>query len=252
MTSIDLNCDMGELLPGQEHNYDAEIMPFISSCNIACGFHSGSPLLMEKTIRLAMKYDVQMGAHPSYHDRANFGRQSLQSQLPLAEILADCRYQIVALKGMVESLGGHLTHVKPHGALYNDMAKDEQLASAVIEVIKSIDPRLKVFGLAHSAAITACEKSGITAVAEGFADRRYEARDQLRSRQYPDAVLHSQPDINQQLDGFLRGKTILASGQNTAIQIDSLCLHSDTPGAVQLSRHIFQYLIAHGVHIQAI
>ena len=122
MKTIDLNCDMGELKDGQERNFDEEIMPFISSTNIACGFHSGSPVLIEKTIRSALKHGVKIGAHPSYNDRENFGRKSLKVAPSI--LISELRYQISALKGMVESLGGRLHHVKPHGALYNDLVKD--------------------------------------------------------------------------------------------------------------------------------
>ncbi|MEM9929649.1 MAG: LamB/YcsF family protein, partial [Bacteroidota bacterium] len=173
-------------------------------------------------------------------------------EVPLKQLLADCRYQTVALKGMVESYGGQLRHVKPHGALYNDMAKNKELSLAIIQLIKDIDPLLKIMGLAHSATIDACHQLGMTPISEGFADRRYAARDQLRSRHNEDAVLHVRADIEHQVKYFLQGKTILANGEAVAIQVQSLCVHSDTPGAVALSRHIHQFLTQHGIRIQAV
>ena len=196
--------------PGKDRNFDAEIMPYISSCNIACGFHSGSPQLMEQTILAAIQHRVKIGAHPSYNDRENFGRVSVE--VDRAVLLAEIRYQVSALKGMVESLGGKLWHVKPHGALYNDMAKDLELAMDVVGVVNSIDPELKVVGLAHSKVLEACLKEGTVMVREGFADRRYEAVDRLRSREFADAVLHEPEAVLEQIDGFLRGEVVLVGG----------------------------------------
>lgn len=250
MQQIDLNCDMGELKEGQERNFDAEIMPYISSCNIACGFHSGHPGLIQQTIQEALKHGVQVGAHPSYNDRANFGRKSLRVDLDILK--AEVRYQISAIKGMVESLGGHLHHVKPHGALYNDMVKNKELARGVVEVIKEIDPSLKVFVLAGSPVVDICKELGMKAVQEGFADRRYENQTQLRSRQYEDAVIHEPEQILAQIEGFLKHEVTLINQQVTSIQVETLCLHSDTQGAVALSKTIHNYLSEQDVDISAV
>ena len=162
MKKIDLNCDIGELTPGKKSNYDEEIMPYISSCNIACGFHSGNPGLIEKTIQLAILNQVSIGAHPSYKDRKNFGRLSLQ--VDRDELMADLRYQICALKSMTESFGAILHHVKPHGALYNDMVQDQDLAKDFIQLVKQIDPNLKIYALANSQVIELCEKHNIKGI----------------------------------------------------------------------------------------
>lgn len=248
--SIDLNCDMGELKPNQLRNYDVDIMPYISSCNVACGFHSGNPLLIEQTIRAALAHGVQIGAHPSYNDRANFGRQSVVVER--ATLLSELRYQISAVKGMVESLGGKLNHIKPHGALYNDMLKDTALATDVLALVQSIDPDLKLMTLAHSKVVEQCEQLGMQVIQEGFADRRYEAIDQLWSRQFSDAVIHAPHQVLEQVAAFLKGEVRLVDQQVVTLNIDSLCLHSDTQGAVELSKIIHQFLKENHVRIAAI
>ncbi|MEM9886429.1 MAG: 5-oxoprolinase subunit PxpA [Bacteroidota bacterium] len=238
--TIDLNCDMGELKEGQDRNYDAIIMPYISHCNIACGFHSGTPFLIEQTIKAAIKNHVKIGAHPSYNDRIHFGRRSLQVDQQI--LMAELRYQISALKGMVESFGARLHHVKAHGALYNDMLKDDQLAAAFVLLVKTIDPNLRILALAHSNVIDLCKKHDMQAIREGFADRSYQKRTQLRSRQLDNAVLHKQEAVLAQVQSFLEGKILLYDGEIASIQVDSICLHSDTKGAVNLSKSIYEYL----------
>ncbi len=237
---MNLNCDMGELKAGQIKNFDAEIMPFISSCNIACGFHSGSPPIIQKTIQAALAHHVNIGAHPSYNDRSNFGRISIQIDLEV--LMAELRYQISAVKGMVESLGGQLQHVKAHGALYNDMAKNWELADSFVRLVKAIDPNLKIMALAHSIVIECCKAHGMKSISEGFADRCYENRTQLRSRQFEDAVLHDPKLVLEQIGGFLRGKVKLFNGELAPIEVNSICLHSDTEEAVALSKVIYTYL----------
>lgn len=247
MKSIDLNCDMGELKVGQTQNYDVEIMPYISSCNIACGFHSGRPEIMERTILSALEHGVAIGAHPSYNDPENFGRQSLD--VPMEVLLPELRYQICAVKGMVESLGGQLNHVKPHGALYNDLAANLELSTAFVTLVKSIDPKLKIMALAHSHLVAACKTMGMPSINEGFADRRYEKKNQLRSRKLPGAVLHQPAIVLSQIDGFLNGRVELHDGTKETIEVQSLCLHSDTEGAVKLSKIIHQHLKDNAVNI---
>jgi UPF0271 protein len=239
MQTIDLNCDMGELKPHQERNFDEEIMPFISSCNIAGGFHSGSPFLIEKTIKLAIQHQVKIGAHPSYNDRENFGRISLKVES--AKLLAELKYQIYAIKGMVENLGQQLNHIKPHGALYHDMVANEALANQVVLLIKSIDPNLKIMALAHSQVIDVCKKNGMQFIQEGFADRRYEKINQLSSRQLEGAVLENPKAVLKQIENFMDGKVQLHNLEFCPIQVQSICLHSDTKGAVKLSQLIHDF-----------
>lgn len=247
MQTIDLNCDMGELKSSQIKNYDEEIMPCISSCNIACGFHSGSPSLIEKTIRLAIQHQVKIGAHPSYNDRENFGRVSMK--IEIAKLLAELKYQICAVKGMVESYGEKLNHVKPHGALYNDMIEDRDLAVQVVRLVKSIDPTLKIVTLAHSQVINICRENKMEFIHEGFADRRYQRINQLRSRSLAGAVLENPKDVLQQIDNFIQGKVQLHNSEFCSLQVQSICLHSDTKGAVQLSKMIHDFLIEKKIRI---
>lgn len=250
MKSIDLNCDMGELKAGQSHNFDAEIMPFISSCNIACGFHSGSPLLIQNTVDLAIAHQVKIGAHPSYNDRLNFGRKSIA--VDFKTLKAELKYQIGAVKGITESRGQQLHHVKPHGALYNDLVKNADLARLFIEVVKEIDPRLKIYTLAHTQVCDICKNEGITFVNEGFADRRYEQINALRSRSFSDAVISKKEEVIRQVENFIKDKVQLSNGEIKDINIDSLCLHSDTRGAVSLSRTIHDFLLENNVKIAPI
>lgn len=247
MKYIDLNCDMGELKSGQKRNFDEEIMPFISSCNIACGFHSGSPALIEKTIRLAIEHQVKIGAHPSYNDRENFGRKSMK--VDVNTLLSELKYQIYAVQGMVENYGEKLNHVKPHGALYNDMVKNKELAEAVVLLIKSINPKLKIMALANSQVIDICKKHKMPFLHEGFVDRRYEKVNQLRSRNLDGAVLENTEEVLSQIDLFLNGEVMLYNHEIHPLIVQSLCLHSDTKGAVQLSRKIHQFLLEKKVTI---
>ena len=249
MQTIDLNCDMGELKDGQIRNYDEEIMPFISSCNIACGFHSGTPQLMTQTIRTAIKHRVKIGAHPSYNDRENFGRKSLK--IDPETLMADLVYQIGALKGMVESYGQRLHHVKPHGALYNDLLVNDTLAALFVSTVKTIDPVLKIVTLANANIVGYCAAHGVGVIQEGFADRRYQQVTQLRSRAYSDAVLHTPEDVLTQVKGFLKEEVRLTDGTIAKIRVDTIGLHSDTPGAVSLSQTIYNYLRENDVKITA-
>jgi len=247
MQTIDLNCDMGELQPHQKRNFDEEIMPYISSCNIACGFHSGNPSLIEKTIKSAIKYQVKIGAHPSYNDRENFGRISIKVES--SKLLSELKYQICAVKGMVENYGQKLNHVKPHGALYNDMVEDSTLANQVVQLIKSIDPMLKIVTLAHSQVIDICRENKMEFVSEGFADRRYQKINQLRNRKLEGAVLEKPKDVLQQIENFVHGKVQLHNSEFCPIQVQSICLHSDTKGAVKLSKMIYDFLTEKNIQI---
>lgn len=238
---------MGELKTSQKRNYDEEIMPYISSCNIACGFHSGSPSLIEKAIKLAIQHQVKIGAHPSYNDRENFGRVSLK--VDSSNLMAELKYQICAIKGMAESYGEKLNHVKPHGALYNDMVQNQDLAEQVVQLIKSIDSTLKIVTLAHSQVIDICRKNKMEFVQEGFADRRYQKINQLRSRNLEGAVLENPNEVLEQIENFVKGKVQLYTSEFSPIQVQSICLHSDTKGAVQLSKMIHDFFKKKNIEI---
>jgi len=238
---------MGELSPKTKANFDTEIMPYISSCNIACGFHSGDAILIEKTIRSAIAHQVAIGAHPSYNDRENFGR--LSQTIEIDKLMPQLRYQIAAVKGMTESLGAKFQHVKAHGALYNDMVKDEKLAMAFVDLVKSIDPKLRIVGLASSQIATICQSKNMDFVNEVFADRKYDNATTLRSRQHADAVLHEEDLVLNQVGRFLKSQIKDYEGEVHHIHPESICLHSDTKGALKLAQKIHSFLKSRDVNI---
>ena len=217
---IDLNCDLGEL---DDQVHEAALMQFITSANIACGSHAGDEAVMERTARLAMARGVRIGAHPSYPDRANFGRV----EMPMAsgEIENTVRQQIERLESVVRKIGAQLTHVKPHGALYNVAARDGEVARAIGSAVLRWNPGATVFGLAGSVALDVWRSMGLRVAAEAFADRRYELDGSLRSRRFDDALI---TDPRQAAEQAVR------LAQQAKAQ--TICLHGDTPGAVQIAR----------------
>lgn len=244
---IDLNCDMGELHPITGLNYDNEIMPYISSSNICCGVHSGSLALSEKTIELAIKNDVVIGAHPSYDDRENFGRNT--PKVDIDDLCQEITDQIISIKILAEKKGSTLHHVKPHGALYNDLAKDETLSNTFVKLLKAIDPRLKIYGLANSTFEKVCLSHDINFVKEVFADRKYADQNTLLSRQKEGAVIYNINEILTQVDQLLSGTIIDFRGQKHSVQADTICLHSDTEGAIILAQDISRHLKNKGIEI---
>ncbi|HJT88204.1 MAG TPA: 5-oxoprolinase subunit PxpA [Bryobacteraceae bacterium] len=218
--NIDLNCDMGEL---EDAAHETALMEYITSANIACGGHAGDEGTMERTARLALARGVRIGAHPSYPDRANFGR--LEMALTQEEIEAAVREQVKRLEAVVRSLGGRITHVKPHGALYNVAARDRDVARAIGLAVAHWNPAVPVFGLAGSAALEVWREMGLTAIGEAFADRRYEPDGSLRSRKLPDALITAPEEAAAQAARLAREG-----------QAQTVCVHGDTPGAVAIAK----------------
>ncbi|MEO1021649.1 MAG: 5-oxoprolinase subunit PxpA [Bacteroidota bacterium] len=249
MKTIDLNCDLGESYGKSCSSYDAEIMPWITSCNIACGFHSGDPSTLWNTIQLALTHNVAIGAHPGYPDLQGFGRRVMD--LSAQELFTSVLYQVSALKGMVEAAGGKLHHVKPHGALYNRAAEDEKTSRAILEAVHSIHPGLPVYLMPHSVTEHVATSMGVPFLDEGFADRRYTSNYRLQSRKEEGAVLHSEEDVKAQLSLFLKGQVYTAEGESLPIAIQTLCLHSDTPSAVKLAETIHHFFRNHHVEIKS-
>ena len=246
--SIDINCDMGELIDGKP-NYDADILPHISSCNISCGFHSGSAEHIENTIINALKYTVAIGAHPSYLDRKNFGRKSLD--IPISELKAQIKYQVAAIKGLVESHGGSLHHVKTHGALYNDMHKNVTLGEHIIESIQQIQKNTPIFVMAESALVDICNKKGIPYVQEIFSDRAYENINSLMPRQHDGSVISDVGQIIERVNDFINMKLIDSKGNSYDIIPDTICVHSDTPHAVDIASAISRHLKSRNIEISS-
>lgn len=239
--SIDINCDLGESYGRYRIGNDAIVFPLITSANIACGFHGGDPLHIQNTIKAAIKHQVQIGAHPGYPDLMGFGRRAMQ--IPAKELKAIIRYQIAAVKGLTQSLGGQLRYVKPHGALYNKMAQDRYEAEAVIEAILSMDKELAIMGLAGSHVGDIVEEKGGRFIAEAFADRRYEADGKLRSRTKQHSVLENPEAVAQQVLSVARDQQVEAyDGSTLSLRADSICIHGDNPRVESLLASITSIL----------
>lgn len=223
---IDINCDMGESFGNYTIGNDDKVFPYITSCNIACGFHGGDPLHIEKTIKGALAHGVQIGAHPSYPDLAGFGRRYMQ--IKADELKAIVKYQVAALKGMTESLGGQLAYVKPHGALYNTAAKQKMEALAVIEAVQAIDSSLILMGLAGSPIEALAKEMEIPFVAEAFADRTYMSDGSLRSRTLDEAVIEDPEKASAQVLSIVLDQSVQTyEGQSLPLQAQSICIHGD-------------------------
>jgi UPF0271 protein len=223
---VDLNCDMGET---DDAAHEAALMDYITSANIACGGHAGDALTMERTARLALHRGVRMGAHPGYPDRANFGRLEI-AMTP--EAIADTVYaQIARLDEVVRRLGGALVHVKPHGALYNVAVRNAEVARAIALGAARWNPRTTLFGLAGSPMLDVWRAMGMAVAGEAFADRRYEPDGTLRSRQFPDALITDPREAAAQALRFAR--------QGLA---ETICVHGDTPGSVEILKSCRQAL----------
>lgn len=247
MKKIDLNCDLGEFYGMYDERRDSKIMPFISSCNIACGFHSGDPVTISKTIQLAMENDVAVGAHPSYPDLQGFGRRIMN--LSAEELEACVLYQVSALKGMTESLGGKLHHVKPHGALYNHAAKDEDVALGIAKAIVKVQRGMMIYAPPQSKLAEVAKDVGLEVKSEVFADRQYEDDLSLRSRSLDGAVLNEKKEVLKQLASFLDGIVHTYGGLDLPITAETICLHSDTEGAAELAKEIHDFLEKNEVEI---
>jgi len=248
---IDLNCDMGEGETEASAALDRELMQFISSCSIACGGHAGSEHSMRQTAASALNSGLRIGAHPSYPDRENFGRQSMSiSESALSAAITE---QTAALKAIVTELGGELSFVKPHGALYNDMARDAELTSLVVTTIKAFDPTLKIMGLAGSHCSAICEDLAMPFLGEAFADRRYADDGQLSPRSQDGAVITEPETAVEQIMSIVEQARVESiNGKWLPLQAQSICVHSDTPGALDHLTIISNHLIARGIKIGAI
>lgn len=248
MFSIDLNCDMGESSDARRIENDAALMDHVSSVNIACGFHAGDASVMRKTAETAIKKGVSVGAHPSFPDPENFGRSEMQ--LPEQEIFDIVLYQISALKGICEALGGKLNHVKPHGALYNQAAKDANSAAAIARAVAAIDKNLIFYGLSGSFLISEAEKLGLRTASEVFADRTYRTDGSLTPRSASNALIGETGSAIEQVLQMIETKTVTAtSGEKIPIKAETVCIHGDGAHALEFARTIREKLIEKGIEI---
>jgi len=229
---------------------EAALMPLISSVNIACGAHAGDPATMRATIAQAMAHRVRVGAHPGYRDPASFGRRALD--LPAAALAADLTAQIVSLQAMAAEAGARLTHVKAHGALYNQGERDEPIADLIARTVAAIDRTLAVVATPGSAMARAAGRAGVRLIREGFIDRAYEPDGTLRSRSLPGAMLLEPARAAAQALGFVRDGGVRATdGSFLALTVDSLCIHGDSPGAVEIAQAVRAAFVAAGIAIRA-
>ena len=228
--AVDLNADLGEGCAN-----DRELLQLVSSANIACGFHAGDAQTMVQSVRWAREFGVAIGAHPSFPDRENFGRTAMQ--LPPETVYAQVLYQVGALAAIARAEGGTLVHVKPHGMLYNQAAKDPALADAIARAVLAVDGTLRLVGLAGSELIRAGQRLGLQTRQEVFADRRYQDDGTLVPRSEPDALIESDEQaLAQTLHMVERGEVISSSGQAVPVQADSVCVHGDGAHALAFAR----------------
>src|SRR5438552_5859814 len=246
MPTIDINCDMGEGIGNDE-----AIMPFISSANIACGYHAGNEETMKQTIELAIKNKVAIGAHPSFFDKENFGR--IEKDLPVDEIYDLVILQLRTIDKIIKESGQKLHHVKPHGALYNMSAKDPQIAKAIAQAVKDFDDELILFGLSGSYSINEANAIDLKTANEVFADRTYQDDGSLTLRSQANALIGDVEKSIQQVLKMIREKSVTSvNGKNVSIIADTICIHSDGKNAVEFARQIFQNLTQHNIELKAI
>lgn len=243
---IDLNADLGE-----GAGNDEALLDLVSSANIACGLHAGDARTMAEAIREAQKRGVAIGAHPSLDDRENFGRRELL--VSPAEVQALVTKQLGIFAKIVDSLGGQFRQVKPHGALYNMAARDHSLAEAVVQSVRDFDPRLILFAPPASALCCAAEAKKLRVAREVFADRNYLASGALVPREHPEALLHDPELATQRVVRMLReGKVRAIDGSEIAVQAETVCVHGDTPDAVEFARQLRTALEGAGVMVRAL
>lgn len=249
MFSVDLNCDLGEGFGIYQFGNDEDIMKYISSANIACGFHAGDPYIMKKTIEMATRNAVKIGVHPGFPDIMGFGRRNMN--LTADEVYSIVLYQIGALHAFVKAKGVKLHHVKPHGALYNMCAINQLLADAVAKAVYDFDPTLTLYGLANSELVSAGKKYGLTVFQEVFADRTYQISGTLTPRTDANAlILDEQQAIDQTLQMVKENKVTTVTGETIAIQADTICLHGDGKHAVLFAKKIREAFEKEKIQIQ--
>ena len=245
---VDLNADVGESFGARQIGEDEPLFRYVTSANVACGFHAGDTNVIAATIRAAAARNVAVGAHPSYPDRAGFGRQTID--MPADELRNVIIYQIGAVDALARSLGVALVHVKPHGALYNDAAKNPALAAAVAGAVATYDKHLILVGLAGSHLIAAGKAAGLRVAAEAFCDRVYEADGFLRSRSHPDAIIEDpKRAAAQAVEIAVHQRVMTSQGKPIRVQAQTLCIHGDTPNAVDVASAIRMSLSSAGVKI---
>lgn len=248
MASIDLNSDLGENTADRVVGDDAAMLEIVTSANVSCGFHAGSPEGIRDTLAAAVRNGVVIGAHPSYRDYENFGR--IDVEVDSATLQAHVEYQLGALEGLARSVGGTVGYVKPHGALYNTIARDARRAADVVAAVKAIDPRLVLLGLAGGVVLDVAERAGLQVAAEAFADRAYLPDGRLVPRTQEGAVLHDPAAVAERMvrlasDGVIRA----IDGTDIRVHAQSICVHGDSPGSVAMAAQTKRMLQDAGITI---
>jgi len=247
---VDLNCDMGESFGAFKLGNDRDIMRYVSSANIACGFHAGDPSVMKKTVRMALENGTAIGAHPGLPDLIGFGRRNMEISAEEAYDLVV--YQIGALQAFVQAEGGVMQHVKPHGALYNMAATSASLAEAIAEAVYQVNPNLILYGLAGSELITAGVKLGLRTAQEVFADRTYQQDGTLTSRNHPNAMITDRSEaVSQVVRMVQEGRVRSLQGIDVPITADTICIHGDGANALEFAELIHQSLTAANIAVSA-
>ncbi|WP_110113490.1 5-oxoprolinase subunit PxpA [Bacillus sp. CGMCC 1.16541] len=250
MVKVDLNCDLGESFGAYQIGNDEEILQYVTSANIACGFHAGDPSVMRKTVKLALEHNVAIGAHPGFPDLAGFGRRNMAVSPEEAHDLV--MYQIGALSAFVQAEGGTLHHVKPHGALYNMAAVDASLSEAIAKAVYRVNPDVILYGLAGSELVKAGEKVGLQVANEVFADRTYQEDGTLTSRRLPNALITNDEEAVKQVVRMVKeGKVFTQQDKDISIKADTICIHGDGAHALAFARHITNTLRDEGIEINA-
>lgn len=251
MPTIDLNCDMGESFGVWKMGSDEALMDHVTSVNIACGFHAGDPTTIRKTIETAIAKGVAIGAHPGYPDLQGFGRRNMS--LSSGEVYDIVLYQVAALKGVCEALGGRLHHVKPHGALYNQAAKSADLSGAIAKAVSSIDKNLVFYGGSGSCLISEAQKCGLRAASEVFADRTYQADGSLTPRTMPNALITERSrSVEQALQMVTSGIVEALTGEIVSIKADTICIHGDGEHALEFAAALRAAFRDRGIDIQPV
>ena len=247
---VDLNADLGESFGVWRLGDDNAMLDLVTSANVACGFHAGDATTLSRTCRAAAERGVRIGAQVSYRDLAGFGRRFIDAAPE--DLTADVIYQIGALQALAHAAGGAVSYVKPHGALYNTIVTNHDQARAVAQAVHAVDPALPVLGLSGSAFFAAAQEVGLRTVPEAFADRAYRSDGQLLSRRLPNAVLHDVDEIADRVASMVTaGRVTAVDGSTIPVTVESICVHGDSPGAVQIANAVRDRLVADGVELTA-
>jgi 5-oxoprolinase (ATP-hydrolysing) subunit A len=248
---VDLNCDFGESFGIYRLGEEKEILQYVTSVNVACGFHAGDPLVMRKTVQMALEQKVAIGAHPGFPDLLGFGRRNMA--VTPGEAYAYVVYQIGALAAFVKAEGGKMSHVKPHGALYNMAARDTALAEAIAKAVYDVDPTLILYGLAGSELIRAGKKIGLRTASEVFADRTYQQDGSLTPRSDPRALIVDEQEAVLQVLAMVKEKRVRSlQGIDVPIEAETICIHGDGKKAVLFAKRLYEALRKEGVDVCSI